>query len=74
METEKLHYFLAFYCFNNSSGYGYGNVGFGTIKPMFTHDELSELVKKSDKTITSVTLTGFNELTEEQYLIFAGKK
>lgn len=71
---EKLHYFLVFYSFNKNDGFGFGNILVSTKKPMFTNTDISYLVKKSDSSIKSVTLTGFNELTEEQYNIYSENK
>lgn len=71
---EKLYYFLVYYSFNTKEGFGFGDVAIETLKPMFAQKDISDYVKGKDNSIKSVTLTGFNELTEEQYNIYINKQ
>lgn len=73
-KQKKLYYFLVYYSFNKDNAFGFGSIAIGTNKPLFKNEDISDLVIEQDKTIKSLTLTGFNELSEEQYLIYIGEK
>ena len=74
---EKFYYFLIYYSYSsttNNNINGIGCIAYSTNIAFFSRKNIEQFIKSQESFIEKIVITGFNELTEEQYNIYINKQ